>query len=162
MIDSLIVINPDATIRTINRATVELLGYEEKELIGKLVGIIFAEEFKDTKLRKLIQQGVIRNYEMKYRTKEGESIPVSFSGSVMRDKGGSLVGIVGIAVDMREIKQLQEQLVQSEKLAGLGQLAAGVAHELNNPLAGILGNTQLLLLKVSRAKVQFLLLSCLF
>ena len=113
MIDTLIVVNPDATIRTINRPIEMLLGYKEEELIGKPVGMIFEEEevvvvFKGTRLKKLIEEGSVRDYDMTYKTRSGERIPVSFSGSVMRDKEGELVGIVGIAHDMREINRLME------------------------------------------------------
>ncbi len=120
MIDTLIVVDPDARIRTINQATSDLLGYREEELIGKPAATIFAEEeeeeeeeevsiFKGTRLKKLVEEGTIRDYDMKYRTKKGEVIPVSFSGSVMRGKDGNLIGIVGIARDMREIKRLMQK-----------------------------------------------------
>jgi len=72
---------------------------------------------------------------MNYRTKKGEVIPVSFSGSVMRDHEGKLIGIVGIARDIREIKHLQDELIQSAKMAAIGELASGIAHEIRNPLA---------------------------
>ncbi|MEW6163409.1 MAG: HD domain-containing phosphohydrolase, partial [Nitrospirota bacterium] len=115
MIDTLIAISPKGKILTINQATCELLGYQADELMGKPVGLIFAEEeeeeelFKGTRLEKLIEEGSIRDYDMTYKTKAGEKIPVSFSGSVMRDKEGSLIGVVGIARDMREIKRLMEK-----------------------------------------------------
>ncbi|MEW6558547.1 MAG: PAS domain S-box protein, partial [Elusimicrobiota bacterium] len=149
MIDTLIVTDPNGNIRTVNKATEELLGYKEDELIGKPVRILFAEEetlSKGTKWEKLLNEGSVRNYEMTYRTKNGENIPVTFSGSVMKDKDGNLVGIVGIARDMREIKQLQSQVIQSSKLAAIGELASGLAHELGNPLQTILGNADLLLI----------------
>ncbi|OIN97311.1 hypothetical protein AUJ66_03720 [Candidatus Desantisbacteria bacterium CG1_02_38_46] len=117
MIDTLIVVDPDAKIRTINPATVELLGYKENELIGKPVATIFTEEisiFKGTRLKKLIEEGSIRNYDITCRTKTGENIPVSFSGSVMKDKEGKLVGIVGIARDMRLTTHLIDELKKSE------------------------------------------------
>ena len=129
MIDTMLVVNPDGKIQTINPATVELLGYKEDELIGQPVATIFAEEevtpFKGTRMKKLIEEGSIRDYDMIYRTKSGEKIPVSFSGSVMRDKEGELVGIVGIARDMREIKRL----MQKEKELGAQAAAAAAAEK---------------------------------
>lgn len=174
MIDTLIVVDPDARIKTINKATFDLLGYKEEDLIGKPVATIFAEEetpFMGTRMKKLIEEGSIRDYDMTFKTKTGVKIPISFSGSVMRDKEGELVGIVGIARDMREIKLLiqkekelavaasavdvekkkneelqkayeklkttQVQLFQTSKLATLGEMSAGLAHEINQPLGGI-------------------------
>ncbi|GAF68386.1 unnamed protein product, partial [marine sediment metagenome] len=91
MVDTLIVVDPDGKIRTVNKATSEFLGYTEKELINQPVGTIIAKEeeeeeeeevpFKGTRLKKLIAEGSIRDYDMTYKTKTGEKIPVSFSGS---------------------------------------------------------------------------------
>lgn len=171
IVDTLLVINPDATIKTVNRETCELLGYGEDELLGKPVATISEEEdtpFKGTGMKKLIEKSSIRDYDMTYKAKSGEKIPVSFSGSVMRDKERELVGIVGIARDMREIKRLmqkekelaaaaataaaekkraaeldkaykqlkemQDMLIQAEKLNAVGQLASGIAHEVRNPM----------------------------
>lgn len=60
-------------------------------------------------LNKLIEMGVVKDIEMYYKAKTGEAIPVSFSGSVMRDRQGKLIGIVCIAHDMRQIKRLMEK-----------------------------------------------------
>lgn len=91
LLDTLIVVDAEAKIRTVNRATCHLLGYTEQELIGQPVDIIFAEEdtlFKGTRMKELIEEGSVREYDMTYQTKSGEKIPVSFSGSVMYETRG--------------------------------------------------------------------------
>lgn len=204
MIDALIVIDPDGTIKTINKATSDLLGYKEEELIGKPVATIFEEEealFKGTRLEKLIKEGSIRDYIMTYKTKSGEKVPVSFSGSVMRQAScpyrdkptkdcpefkkkemhcEKIIGIVGIVHDIREIMRLMQKeqelvttekkrtkeleeaheelkrthdmLIQAEKLSAVGQLASGVAHEVENPLAIVIQGVNYLEKKLSLEK----------
>jgi PAS domain S-box-containing protein len=110
------VVTPDTLIETVNQATLALLGYKEGELIGKPIATIFAEEvtlFKGTEMKKLLKEGSIRNYETNYKTKSGEKVPIRFFGSVMKDKDENLIGIVGIAHDMREIMSF----IQKEKAA---------------------------------------------
>jgi len=112
MVDSLIVVDPNEVIQTVNKATCQILGYVEEELIGKAASLIVTEEesiFTGAQLQKLMEEGSLRDYEMNYRTKNGESIPVNFSGSVLKDQDGKLVGVVGIARDMREMKKLFEK-----------------------------------------------------
>ena len=76
--------------------------------------------------------------------KDGEEVPVNFSAAII-EKNGREIGTVGIFSDLRERlrmrKELEEarmQLMQAEKIASIGRLAAGIAHEINNPLSGIL------------------------
>ena len=140
MVDTLIVVNPDAKIETINPAIVELLGYKENELIGKPVATIFAEEeeeeedtpFRGTRLKKLIEEGSIRDYELTYKTKSGEKIPVSFSGSVMRDEQGKLVGIVGVARDMRQtLKLISDLKRRTFELKVLSDISNAISYTLD-------------------------------
>jgi signal transduction histidine kinase len=88
---------------------------------------------------------------MTFINKNGEEVPVNFSAAIIRERGQE-VGSVGIFSDLREILKVhqeleaaQSQLVHTEKIASLGRMAAGVAHEINNPLAGILIYAELLL-----------------
>jgi PAS domain S-box-containing protein len=169
MFDTLIVINPDGKIKSINEAVTVLLGYKKEELIGKPFGTILAEEeeeeeeeeipFIGTRLKKLINEGFIKEYNTAYKTKSGERIPVSLSGAVMRDKDDKLIGIIFIGRDLRDrkqaeealratykkLQQAQQELIQASKMAAMGQLAAGISHELNQPLTGIKGFTQAVL-----------------
>jgi PAS domain S-box-containing protein len=167
MIDSLIVATPGGKIKTLNHATCELLGYKQEELIGKDISLLSPEEempFKGTKLEKLIKESCLENYEMRYKAKDGKKIPVLFSGSVMKDNNGNITSVVCVARDIterrkvkqalqnayRELKDTQEQLIQSSKMAAMGQLAAGISHELNQPLTGIKGFAQTALMDLSK------------
>lgn len=164
---SLIVINPDAFIVSVNQATLDLLGYEEKELIGQPLGIILEEEsiFQKNSLDALIQQVFITNVEKSYIGNGGNRIPVLFSGSVMYDGEGKIQDIICVATDIRErreyeeklhgynselassnraLKIAQEQLVHSAKMASIGQITAGLAHEINQPLGAIQLNAELI------------------
>lgn len=150
MIDSVVVIDRSGIIKRVNRATLELLGYSEREIVGKKMKVLLGRRkstllFRNHFLKQLIEEGSIHNFEMDYRTRKGEKIPMSFNGSLMLSKEGEVEGIIVVARDMREIKNLQNQLVHSEKLASIGRLAAGIAHEINNPLTGILTFAHLLI-----------------
>ncbi len=114
IIDTLTVVDPDAKIGTMNKATCKLLGYKEEELIGRPVETLFAvgEEIpvSGPKLEKLIEEGEVRNHETYYRTKEGKKIPVLFSCSVMKNEDGGIICIVCTARDITSRKRQEEQL----------------------------------------------------
>jgi len=114
MLDALIVVDPEARIITVNKATCELLGYKKEELIGKPAGSIFAAEeempLKPTKTGKLTEESQLRNYETHYKTKDGKKIPVLLSCSAMRDKDGNIICMVCTARDITKRKQAEEAL----------------------------------------------------
>jgi PAS domain S-box-containing protein len=114
LVDSLIVVNLDATIKMVNEAAIRLLGYEKKELIGKPVDIIIEEEAPGVSCKiligELIKKGLGQNIEKTYRSKDGKRIPMVCSGSIMRDKDENIQGIVIIAKDITERKKMEEEL----------------------------------------------------
>ena len=143
MRDPLVVVTPGGKIQTANPAARELLGYTEVELIGMHIARLFPDggphPFSEARFERFLKEGSVRDDETAYRTTRGELIPVSFSGSVMRDASGTPINLVCVARDLREAKKLQAKLLEAEKLAAVGMLGAGMAHELNNPLMGITG-----------------------
>ena len=147
MIDTLVVITPEATIQTINQSLCDLLKYQKEELIGQPIRKIIPEEalFAGVGLKELMKKCFITNVEKTYLSKDDKKIPVLFSCSVMRDHDGKIQGIVCVAQDIRERKKMQQMLIQSEKLSSIGTFVAGVAHELNNPLTSILCYSESLL-----------------
>ena len=143
MADSLFALKPDLTIGMANRAASELLGYSESELLGEPFDKLVFERgsFGRNLIGELAEKGFLRNDEFAFRAKSGEKIMVSFLGSAMyRDSGREkeIMGIICAAHDTRAIRELQNQVFQAEKMAAIGILAAGVAHEIKNPLAIIM------------------------
>ncbi len=113
MTDILIVLNPDNTIRSVNHAALNLLGYEEHELLGHHAAILFPTNenpLSGTQYQDLLTQGSIQQFEATYLTKNGRSFPVLFSAAVMRNEEESIEGIACVAKDMTELKQEEEQL----------------------------------------------------
>ena len=82
--------------------------------------------------------------EIRVRHKQGDWRRILFNFSPLSDEQGNIEGVVLSGRDVTDLKRLEEQLIQAEKLAAMGHMLAGVAHELNNPLTAILGVTELL------------------
>ena len=117
MADSLILLDKEGKIATVNKATLDLSGYKKDELEGKSVEIFFAEkDFKSTLLDKAIKGEVIRNYELNFKTKTGDNIPVIFSSSAMMDEAGSIAGIVCIVKDITERKEAEMAIIYEQSL----------------------------------------------
>ncbi len=121
MTDSLILLDREGNIATVNKATLDLSGYKRDELSGKPVELFFREkDFKKTLLDKAMKKEAIRNYELNFKTKTGDFIPAIFSSSTMMDEAGGIVGIVCIIKDNTQRKQAEEAVKKSQQeFAGL-------------------------------------------
>lgn len=108
--DSLVVVNPEGTIAMANKATENLLGYKEEEMIGRPLEMLFEQD--ENELENLLRNETMENFRMKYLTRDKKTIPISLSSSDVRDKYGDLIGKVVVAKDMREIENL---IVELEK-----------------------------------------------
>ncbi|MCI5121811.1 MAG: hypothetical protein D3908_11600, partial [Candidatus Electrothrix sp. AUS4] len=87
----------------------------------------------------------LQNQETILHTADKEEVPVLASASLIRDEAGDLHGAVFLLRDLRDRKKLEEQIVRSKRMESIGLMAGGVAHDLNNILAGIIGYPELLL-----------------
>jgi PAS domain S-box-containing protein len=134
----------DGRILFVNKSVKRILGYQVNDLVGQdLRKITDSSELYRMRTALEQGQGQARGVETYVISKQGEHIPVrTNAATVYRD--GQPVATVGIFTDLREklkmegtLMQARMQVVQSDKLARLGRMAAGVAHELNNPLTGI-------------------------
>ncbi|MGD9393886.1 MAG: PAS domain S-box protein [Dehalococcoidia bacterium] len=128
----------------------DILGYGVAEVVGKkrTLDLVpkeqfprWLERFKEINAKKAPFFGL----EIPHLHKNGRQVIFETSGIPLLDSAGKLRGYVGINRDITERRQMQEQLVITDRLASVGELAAGIAHELNNPLTGVIGFSQLLL-----------------
>ncbi len=117
MTDTLLVVSPEATIQRSNLSLCNLLGYEENELIGKPVNIIFGDKNirEGMPYEDFIKEVLVKNREKEYFTKDGEKIPVLFSGSLMNDEKGKTIAIICAAQDITELKQTEDALLEMEE-----------------------------------------------
>ncbi len=113
-------------------------GYRKEDLIGRPYLSLMSKRHRGKRLRTTLDIGTKQAYEVEILTKTGEPRNALVSVSPLQDNSGRIVGVLGIARDITEKKHLEQQVLKAEKLASIGKLAAGVAHEINNPLGGIL------------------------
>jgi len=129
--------SPTGEIRSANDRLGELAGRPVATLVG-------------TPIRDLVPDAPLEptrecsELECELHTPDGRSIPVGITATRVADRQGLLIGLVLVVRDLREVTELRRQLVVSGRLAAVGELAAGIAHEINNPLAFIGANLRLL------------------
>jgi len=145
MADSLLVIDANLTIGSVNPALLALLGYGEDELIGQSPGLIFGEEFaQGSIIENLLLQGSVSGIESSFLTNDGRLIPISVSGSMMQDEQGQFQGLVCVAQDITARRQMEEeklelheQLLDTSRQLGMAEVASDVLHNVGNALNSI-------------------------
>ena len=146
-------IDQDGQIVYTNKTAERLLGYTVQELLTMNIRQIYAEEvLKDVEkgFSDLKQKGD-KTVESLLKTKKGISIPVEIRSFGIYDDAGRFIRTFSILRDIRNIKELQQGLVHASRLAAIGELAAGVAHDINNPLTVIMLSFELIMLDIRKA-----------
>jgi two-component system, NtrC family, sensor histidine kinase HydH len=141
MADGLVSVDREGRIVTLNRQALAILGSGRDTLEGRKITEILGEGV-GAFLPAAEGQTFMRNQEVEFRREPEGGIPLSVSVAPLRDDGGQEMGAVLLIRDLREIRELQEKVARGERLASLGRLAAGMAHEIRNPLSSIRGFAQ--------------------
>ena len=149
--DGIVVIDLNGAIVEVNERALEMGNLHSKdELLGKAFNEFIApseHEKAITKMQELLERGTVRDVEFTAVRPDGSGFPFEVSGNVLRDASDNPIGFIVVMRDITERKRMQAQLLVTDRLASLGELASGIAHELNNPLTSIIGFAQLLLVK---------------
>ena len=143
LVDPLMIVGKDFTISKANLAMAKTTGLEIKELLGRKCYEVFAQRktpCTGCKMKTAAKNSTPEHFELDAVSDRFYEV----SSQPIYDRDNNLDGIVQVYRDRTEAKQLQAQLLQSEKLASIGLLAGGIAHEINNPLGGILVFSQML------------------
>ncbi len=146
-------IDLDKRITSFSKSAIWITGYCLDEVRGKYCKEIFRGNMCENSCP---FESVIRSGGSTYRServiygKDGNPIPVNITAFALKDVNGRVVGMCEIFRDISELKSLRDLLIKSDKFAVLGQLAAGVAHEINNPLNGILTYIKLMSKKLEK------------
>lgn len=142
----LITLDLDGEITFANKIAAWLLGYEVEELLGQDFKRFFKSPEEADKFLSLctLPGKKIDNWESEFLHKSDQKLIVGINSSYLEDAANGFEGVVLLLRDLTEVQQLRNQVERMERLALLGELSAGIAHEVRNPLAGIKAATQLL------------------
>jgi two-component system sensor histidine kinase PilS (NtrC family) len=136
----IVTVDTQDRVSLINDTACSILGVGKGEVTGRPVG----EVLSGLDLGYERAESLMPRPELVFRRSDGAEIYLGFSSSPMKDADGTVIGSVVIFQDLTPVKQMEERVRIADRLAGVGELAAGLAHEIRNPLASITGSSQML------------------
>ena len=146
MTSGMIICNNQGEIVQINQPAEVILEFSKNAVIGKHYKTVFKEK-SSLSLHiqtMLAEEKILSMPEMKHSKKNGELVWLSINSAVIKDEQGRMLGIVVFLNDFTEVKKLEEEIAFKDKMAALGEMSSGLAHELRNSMGAILGFTKLL------------------
>jgi len=155
-LDGIVIANMSGKIEFVNKAWASMHGYRTEELTGKDLHI-FMPPPQQSNFSKFMAQaqchsGIIREDE--HLTKDGKHFSIRLSSSILKEPCGQSIGLILIARDITDERNLEAQLIQSQKMESIGRMAGGIAHDFNNLLSPILANTQMVLSDPSISEIH--------
>jgi len=144
--DAILVLDADGRCRHANEAFCRATGFKRHEIMNRHARELMVHEgVSSDDIAKVVRTHRAWRGTLTRTREDGTTFPVMASVAGIVDDEGDTTNIVSIERDISEERRLREQLIHSERLSAVGQLVAGVAHEINNPLQGVIGFTELLL-----------------
>jgi PAS domain S-box-containing protein len=145
--DLILITRADGGIEHANDAFVRALGYSRRDLAELAFRDLVAHGFGalHEQITSAARDAGIWRGTILRRRRDGSTFPAACTVAVMRDSAGSITHYVGVERDTSDEVKLRDQLVHSERLSAIGELVAGVAHEINNPLQTIVGSVELMI-----------------
>ncbi|TMH56547.1 MAG: PAS domain S-box protein [Betaproteobacteria bacterium] len=150
-VDAIVTVDQLGRITFVSKGGQRMFGYEDGELIGRPVRALWAcgsRDFRTFRTR-LLRAGRVENYETELTMGTGARLVVNISASFLSGAAGEVSDVLAVVKDVTSLRRLHEQIVRSERLAAAGLLAAGVAHEVGNPLTCISSLAQFLMARAS-------------
>ncbi|MEZ4396867.1 MAG: PAS domain S-box protein [Candidatus Krumholzibacteriia bacterium] len=144
--DAVMMLDVEGTITYVNPAFELMSGYPQREAIGRLAVDLQAQETHEAakeSLRLTLAGGSAWRGPVTWRGKDGGTVETLATVNPISGERGELAGFVAVHVDRSELRQLEERLVQAQKMEAIGTLAGGIAHDFNNILGAIIGYAEM-------------------
>ncbi|RKH61947.1 ATP-binding protein [Corallococcus aberystwythensis] len=136
----ILVVNRDKQVVVFNQALSALTGLTKEQVLGRDLSSLVADS-EQLRLAPVLAAAMrgesVNNFETRLLTRDGGEVRVSFATSSMLTQPGEVEGVIAIGQDVTVVKELEKRIIHAEKLASIGQLAASVVHEINNPMTAV-------------------------